>query len=314
MENQFDQVPKQGPPQNLPTEPEVAPPPPPTPPPTMPEPPSMPNLNRINISKPEMGSTPPPVMPSYVPPMPEMGRERVGKNSSILGMIVLVIAVIVIVSLAFLLYYYATKSFSGTQTANQQQTAKPVVEKKVEKPKVNPTKIVIFAVPEDLPTTQVSGSCVASIAQPFREDSYRCTVAKKTYDPCFSVGNNNLAYCQLDPTVNTSNVALVKNIKTLAKADIADVGEGNWGWFVKLRDGTICSPFTGTNFGGIKPVVNGKAALYGCKSNVATEQVFIIGNLIKGDVWKAQKSVVTKQGTLYVEKSTKLVEVDTVWQ
>jgi hypothetical protein len=308
--NQFNNpMPEQGPPPNLPTEP-VAPPMPEVPP--MPEPPAMPNLNKINISKPEPQMTPP-VMPSYNPPMPEILKKERSGNSSIIGMIVLIIAVIVIVSLAFLLYYYATRPSTAPQV--QQQTAQPVVEKKPVAPVVNPTKIVMFTVPDDLPaTTQIIASCVASVAEPYREDSYKCTVGKKIYDPCFSVGKNNLLYCQLDPTVDDANVFLVQNNKALPKITVTNAGTGNWGWFIKLRDGTFCSPFTGSNFSGAKPIVNGKAAIYGCRSAVATEQVLIIGNLTKGEVWKAQKSVVTKSGTVLVEKSTKLVEVDTVWQ
>lgn len=316
------------PPPNLPTEPAntpqqntAIPTPPPMPPPPPPEP--VQNLNRVNISRPEPQTVsapppPPPQMPNPMPPYPaplpdfKVKKERQG-NSSIAGIVVLIIAIIVIVGLAFLLYYYATKP-STVVPVDQDKTVTPVKKEEVKPPPVNPTKVITFKAPDVLPKTQVSGNCVVSIAEPYRIDSYRCTVGKKIYDPCLSIGSNNLLYCQMDPTASETTGILVKNIKVLPKLTAPATLKDNWGWYVKLRDGTFCSPFTGTNFSGAKPIVNGKAALYGCRSLVAGEQVLIIGDLIKGEVWKAQKSIVTKQGTSLVQKAGGLVDVDTVWQ
>jgi hypothetical protein len=248
-----------------------------------------------------------PQQPAYTPPpMPEMPPmpPEIKKRSSILSVLIAIIAVIIIAVLAFLIYYYSTKPYGGVPISPdvtvKPQPVKPVV------PAVTPTNVITFAVPEVLPTTTKSGTCVASIAEPYRVDTYRCSVGTAVYDPCFSTSQSGVAYCPVDPT--TDGAILVKTSKALAQKVPPAVMKDNWAWFIKLEDGTLLSPFTGT-----KPIVDGTAALYGGKITNG-ERPVLVGELVKGNVWTVQEKILVKNGTVWVTKSSRTAKVDTVWQ
>jgi hypothetical protein len=42
--------------------------------------------------------------------------------------------------------------------------------------------------------------------------------------------------------------------------------------------------------------------------------VVLIGDLIPGDIWKANKSVIVKDNKSLIIKSSEEVEIDSVWQ
>lgn len=259
-----------------------------------------------------------PAVPDFSMPNQNGPKKESNRRSPIFAVIVAIIAVLIIIGLAFVFYYYAIKSsiFSpGVSVDTTKTTPAPVETTKLEEtptsatPTVVPTNVVAFSVPEVLPTDQKSGSCwTSSIAYPYRQDAFRCAVGAAVYDPCFKTSDANLVFCQMNPIAEASFT--IKLTKALPKITLPAVIKDNWAWFLKLKDGTICSPFTGT-----KIKVNGQDTFYGCTPPDKNTQILILGDLIKGDqVWMANKVTREKQGTNWVLKSTEEVEVDTVWQ
>lgn len=253
--------------------------------------------------------------PSYTPPVPDFAEPLPPlpkkKKSSALAIIVIILAVIIILFLAFLFYYYATKSFvSSPEVTNNppaSQTQQPAQEQE-ETPAITPTSVIAFAPPETLPAEQKNGNCwTASLTQPYRKDAFRCAVGSVVYDPCFATDQASLVFCQTNPA--TGNPVVIKVTKALPAVTLPSTIKDNWAWFVKLSDGTICSPITAT-----KIYVNGEQAIYGCTPPDKTTQIVLMGDLTKADRWTANKVVREKQGASWVLKSRDEVEVDTVWQ
>lgn len=232
---------------------------------------------------------------------------------SILEIIVTIAAIMIILVLAFFLYYYYTKpipSSPGISVGVATQEKKPAAQKIV------PTTVIKFTASETLPLSkkypEKSGSCFAgSIAAPFRQDAFRCIVTNSIYDPCFSVTKTGFVYCQVNIDVSTG--FLIKLTKALPKPEILQNTQDNWAWYVKLQDGTECSPFTGTRpfFG---EGANAQVAFYGCKSSDKNQQIVLLGDLAEGNVWTAREAVLVKTVTAWTIKSTQKVDIDTVWQ
>jgi hypothetical protein len=227
-----------------------------------------------------------------------------------LSIIVATIAIVIIIALVFLFYYFSAKnvSLTGIKTASVSETLNNLPKK----PNVIPTNVISFKPSEVLPKEIKSGNCwVNSIAQPFREDAFRCMVDNAIYDPCFQASTGSFVFCQMNPLA--PEAFLINLTKPLPKADVPQNKQSNWAWFVKLRDGTYCSPFTGTRpFFGTGP--NAQIAYYGCNSNDKTEQVVLMGDLAESNVWTADKAILAQEGKNWVVKSLEKVEIDTVWQ
>ncbi len=234
------------------------------------------------------------------------------KKYSVSTIIITVLAVIIILVLAFLFFYYSTTPAPIVL----QQVSAPVVKKEPPVSQIVPTDIIKFAPPETLPTIQKNGKCFASsVAQPFRQDAFRCMVGNSIYDPCFETTQKGAVFCQMSPF--SSDSFLIKLTQALPKASVPQTAQDNWAWFLTLKDGTQCSPFTGTRpFFGTGP--DAKVAYYGCKSNDKTQQIVLLGDLTQGTVWTAAEAILTKPGGVpsgsWTIQSTQQVEVDTVWQ
>lgn len=230
------------------------------------------------------------------------------KTESNLTIAVAVISILIILALSFLFYYYAVKStmLSQAETASLSGAVGNAQEKESVSWR---TKIIIFEPSEVFMQQQKDGECFSSsIADPFRQDAFRCQVKNEIYDPCFATENQSAVFCQLNPSV--PEAFLIKLKKALPQASVLEFMQDNWAWFVKLRDGTYCSPFTGT-----RPFFGGeKIAYYGCESNKDGEQVVLIGDLIRGDIWTANKAVLAKENDNWVIKSLEQIKIDSVWQ
>lgn len=233
--------------------------------------------------------------------------EEEKEKISISTIIIAVIAIIAILILAGLFYYYSVQSMylAGTESAS----VSGVVNIPVKKQPINPTNVIFFEPSEVLPQTQKKGDCFASsAAEPFRADAFRCKVLKEVYDPCFTTDKIDIVFCQVNPLA--PEAFLIKLTKPPPEVFLPDVAPDNWAWFVKLRDGTYCSPFTGT-----RPVFNEEqVAYYGCKSENKDEQIVLIGNLTKGNVWTAQIAVLIQENSNWIIKSSEKAEIDTAWQ
>jgi len=224
------------------------------------------------------------------------GMEEKKKKISASTIVVTAIADIIIVALVVLFYYYAEKAKSL-----------PNFESVIYENKIESTAIIIFKVPDVLPESTKQGKCLgSSVAEPFREDAFRCQISNQIYDPCFSAAQKGVVFCQMNPLVNDS--FLIKLMQALPKPSLPKEKLTNWAWFVKLEDGTLCSPFTGTEL-----LVQGETVYYGCESS-EDEQVVLMGGLTEGVVWSAEKAVLAKNGTNLTIKSSEQVSIDTVWQ
>ncbi len=229
------------------------------------------------------------------------------KNISVSTIVITAIAIIIIVVLAVLFYYYSEKIKSLPNFEQVIYGNKNVSAKKLKTPIIEATNIIVFKIPALLPESTKQGKCLGiSVAEPFREDAFRCQVSNQIYDPCFSAAQGGVVFCQMNPLVNDS--FLIKLTQALPKLSLPKEKLTNWAWFVKLKDGTFCSPFTGTRL-----LVQSETAYYGCKSS-KDEQVVLIGDLTEGITWQARKAVITKQGQDWIIKSSEQVSIDTVWQ
>jgi hypothetical protein len=140
------------------------------------------------------------------------------------------------------------------------------------------TQVLRYMPPE--PTSSmpvVSGSCFAnSIAAPYRPDAWRCTVGNAIQDPCFQIGTGSSLLCGVDPEdANASSTFVLTLTQPLPMAQTAPNPPPDWAWQVKLKDGTICAPFTGT----LPFAADGKVAKYGCAARSSGDDRMIFGDL-----------------------------------
>jgi len=227
------------------------------------------------------------------------------KRYSISSILITAVAIAAIVVLAALFFYYSEK-LSAMPEFDTKSNPAPVENPQI--PIINPTAIIIFEVPDVLPELTKQGKCLgSSISEPFRGDAFRCQVLNQLYDPCFTTAQKGVVFCQMDPLVDDS--FLINLTQALPKSSLPKETKPNWAWFVELEDGNFCSPYTG-----IRPVVDSQQAYYGCKSDVATELVVLMGDLEGGYVWTAAKAVLKKDGANWIIESSEEVEIKTVWQ
>ncbi len=232
---------------------------------------------------------------------------------SLSTIVVATLAIIIILVLAGLLYHFYTEPNNEVY-----EKVAPAIKKNVVVPKSeeNPatdqkTFVTNFVPSQKLPATQMSGKCFASsIADPYRVDAWRCMVQNTIYDPCFETDQKGFVFCQVNPLL--PDAVSIKLTQALPKASVV-AKQDNWAWFLRLKDNTICSPFTGTRpfFG---TGADAKIAYYGCKSNNKDEQIVLLGDLIPGEVWQANEAILTKTGTAWTIKSTQQVDINAIWQ
>jgi hypothetical protein len=229
-------------------------------------------------------------------------------KNDIYTIIVVVVAIIIIVALMFLFYYFSIKSeyLTEVEIASVSGTSDNFYESQTT---ASPTNVMYFKPWDVSPKEIKSGNCwVNSIAEPFREDAFRCMVDNAIYDPCFQTPEDGFVFCQMNPSV--PEAFLIELTKPLPTPEVPKNKQSNWAWFVKLKDGTYCSPFTGT-----RPFFpDGQVAYYGCNSDDKNQQIVLIGDLTEGNIWTATEAILTQQNKNWVIKSSKKVEIDSVWQ
>lgn len=180
------------------------------------------------------------------------------------------------------------------------------------------TQIIHYAPPAPASSTPITkGSCwTSSIAAPYRTDAWRCMTGNAIQDPCFEInGSTSTLICGVNPgsPVSTSSFILSLTKPLPAPEGSQAAAPNNWAWLVKLRDGTICSPFTGT----LPFAADGEVAEYGCAPQHQGDDRMIFGDLNASSTqWMA------KIGTLSAATSTfpppivasSVVPVAEVWQ
>lgn len=175
--------------------------------------------------------------------------------------------------------------------------------------RVDETQVVRYEPSEELPRQTNPGHCFSnSLAEPYREDAWRCMVGNEIHDPCFSIAKQDAVVCDINPLAGTAGFQL-QLTKPLPPSQISQPVKENWGWLVELADGTICAPFTGT-----RPVLGGETAYYGCISADQTRESILLGDLKKDKVWTAKEGILTSDENNISLQSTRDAQVKTVWQ
>lgn len=223
------------------------------------------------------------------------------------------ISTLVFMVLLGIMYYFSvapipqsqlvpTDNFTAKKTEDVKEEPKPIT--------INPTTVIKFTPTETLPTETKNGNCFSSSASALRQDAWRCSVENSIYDPCFSLSQKpGYVFCQQDPLAGQPFI--VKLTKSLPKVLPQKNQQDNWAWFLVLRDGTQCSPFTGTRpLFGTPPDI--QAAYYGCKTEGEKEQIVLLGDLVKGEVWTANAATISENRKDI--KNTSIVQIETVWQ
>jgi len=165
-------------------------------------------------------------------------------------------------------------------------------------------------------TTMQEGSCwTSSIAAPFRRDAWRCAVGNSISDPCFQIPGSTNLLCGANPAIPDATSSFVlKLTKSLPAPDtMQGSAPADWAWLIKLADGTVCSPFTGT----LPIAQGGVSASYGCAPKIPGGEGLLIFNDLNTSTseWTAEVgtlAAVTSGLPAVVGETT--VPVDTVWQ
>jgi hypothetical protein len=158
--------------------------------------------------------------------------------------------------------------------------------------------------------TVVDGSCwTNSIAAPFRADAWRCTVGNNIQDPCFEIkGNVKTLLCTNDPADPSSSLALTL-AKPLPKPGKipAPASPADGVWLIKLKNGILCSPFTGT----LPFSDKGDVARYGC-----TDKRLIFSINADKKIWTAKVGTLSSDPKIFPPQmtSSSTVPIAAVWK
>jgi len=231
------------------------------------------------------------------------------ENELVLNIIIVIFSIIIIVGLAFLFYYYAIKNDS---IADLKWMASNNIENNtasISSATKQNTKVIYFKVPESLPEDIKLGNCqMSSVAQPYREDAFRCIVDNSIYDPCFTLGVDGFVFCQMNPLADESFLIELEE-ENLPEFNVFAEKKDNWAWFVELENGYFCSPFTGT-----RPIVSVGEVYYGCNSGANGQPTVLIGELNKGNIWTAIMATLNQKKETWEIKTIESVNISRVWQ
>jgi hypothetical protein len=229
------------------------------------------------------------------------------KNNKIIVVVVLVLVVLFGVG-----QFFSSPSGLNSTTPNEATSTSTQTS-----PATPATQIIAYIPPQPASSTSVeSGSCwTNSIAAPFRNDAWRCTVGNSISDPCFEVPNTTSSLlCNVNPTIaNATSTFVLKLTKPLPAPDVPPgMASTNWAWLVQLANGTLCTPFTGT----LPITASGDAANYGCAPGPLGTDVMIFNGLnTSSSVWTAEVGTIAQSSSslpTLINSST--IPVATIWQ
>lgn len=238
------------------------------------------------------------------------------KGTSFLEIIIAGIAIMIIIALAFLYYYYSTKSLEISEVEYTSIPGQNIAAEKKQEltsqqiPKQNEliTNVIYYLPIENSNFPEKQGDCLgSSLSYPYREDVFRCKAGSTTYDTCFVTENANEVICSTNPLKEKG--VLIKLTKSLPKLSLPENIPDNFAWFVELEDGKFCAPFIGT-----LPAAADQTAYYNCYSSQKDQLDVLLGQLEKGETWTGQWAILIKSGTSWSVQSTEKVNIKTVWQ
>lgn len=229
------------------------------------------------------------------------------KKNKIIVVVVLVLIVLFGVGQFFTGSLPISPSIPNQTTSTSSQTP----------PATPATQIIAYVPPQPASSTPVeNGSCwTNSIAAPFRNDAWRCTVGNNISDPCFQLPNSTSSLlCGINPTVtNSTSTFVLKLTKPLPAPQVPPgLPPNNWAWLVQLSNGTLCTPFTGT----LPITATGDAANYGCAPGPLGKDIMIFGGLnASSGAWTAEiGTIMESSSSLPTMASSSTIPVTTVWQ
>ena len=157
----------------------------------------------------------------------------------------------------------------------------------------------------------VDGSCwTNSIAAPYRGDAWRCTVGNNIHDPCFQIPDNANLLCDPNPgNFSDTSPVILSLTKPLPKpGKIPAPGSPADGvWLIKLKNGALCSPFTGT----LPFSDKGDVATYGC-----SDKRLIFSINADKEVWTARVGMLSSDPKIFPPAltSSSTVPIAVVWK
>jgi hypothetical protein len=230
------------------------------------------------------------------------------------GPIIMVVVLVLVVAFGIGQFF----AYSGQNIQGAARNAANTAAENVLNTIANGTQVVVYIPPVPATSTPVeSGSCwTNSIAAPFRPDAWRCSVGNSVQDPCFQIpGDTSVVLCGVNPAVpNATSLFVLKLTQPLPVPEpMPGTPPSDWAWLVKLADGTLCSPFTGT----LPVAVGGVSANYGCAPKVSgAEGLLIFGDFnTSSSVWTAQVGgLSTPTSGLPSVTNATTMNVTEVWQ
>lgn len=171
------------------------------------------------------------------------------------------------------------------------------------------TEIIKFI--PTLPAEEKSGDCWASsLVAPGRTDAWQCNIEEQefTYDPCFSVPNQDTVVCGANPLAEETGFAVLLK-KPLPQPDIK-TPMAAWGWLVALKDGAVCGPLGSANLS-----LEGKPVTYGCKRLQGNDSIVILGDLNSSKaVWTAEVATISVESGAPKIGKKETIDITRVWQ
>lgn len=231
---------------------------------------------------------------------------------------IVVLVVVVFLVLVFGVGQFFSFSNISGKSSNSANNSTTATGTENAAPASQPTQVVRYAPGIPAKSTRLlSGSCwTSSIAAPYRSDAWRCTVGNNIQDPCFQMGDSTSSLlCGMNPSKPNSTSSFILSLtKPLpAPEQLPTDAPSNWAWLVKLQDGTVCSPFTGT----LPFAASGETGSYGCAPRYKGDDRMIFDDLnTSSSVWTAEVGTLSASTSTFpppiIASST--IPILTVWQ
>lgn len=160
-----------------------------------------------------------------------------------------------------------------------------------------------------VPKESMAGDCwTSSIAAQTNRKAWRCsTISNFIYDPCFEAVTGEVV-CGVDPEKADSGFTL--NLTKELPEWKNSQGEYKQPWWVKLDDGSICLPMTGT-----AGSINGEFYYYSCDMN----DTVLVGSFDNGGPFDRSKPLwrvraANQLDQLGEQSEIREVTINTVWE
>ena len=154
-----------------------------------------------------------------------------------------------------------------------------------------------------------NGDCWTNSIASSRPTAYRCMVGNNIYDPCFQSGSSTVVVCDANPAKRQTGFALhlTKPLPPAQKTKGPIMP-----FMMQLRDGSVCTPETGT-----RALVGKTIVAYDCTASVQASGTYVgLGDKLntKSPIWTAQR-IVYRSGSKGAELvSSATVQIAAAWR